>query len=78
MGSARLPRTRNWQRTSQAQRHRLDAAARWHCETWRTSCCGPSLRGCGPQAEELEERHRRDGFEVASADKIFESTTLAQ
>lgn len=27
--------------------------------------------------EEIEERHRRDGFEAASADKIFESTTAA-
>lgn len=29
------------------------------------------------QADEIEERHRRDGFEAASADRIFESTTLA-
>ena len=29
------------------------------------------------QAEEIEERHRRDGFEAGSADRIFESTTLA-
>lgn len=28
-------------------------------------------------ASQLTERHRRDGFEAASADKIFESTTLA-
>eukprot|EP00884_Botryococcus_braunii_P012462 jgi/Botrbrau1/21216/Bobra.39_2s0017.1 len=28
-------------------------------------------------AAEIEETHRRDGFEVASADKIFSSTTLA-
>lgn len=28
-------------------------------------------------AEEVEEWHRRDGFETASADKIFESTTAA-
>ncbi|PSC71818.1 hypothetical protein C2E20_4941 [Micractinium conductrix] len=27
--------------------------------------------------DEVEERHRRDGFETASADRIFESTTLA-
>lgn len=30
-----------------------------------------------PQPEEIQEQHRRDGFETASADKIFESTTLA-
>lgn len=29
------------------------------------------------QPEEVGEEHRRDGFEAASADKIFESTTLA-
>ena len=29
------------------------------------------------QPDEVEERHRRDGFETASADRIFESTTLA-
>lgn len=27
--------------------------------------------------DEISERHRRDGFEVSSADKIFESTTVA-
>lgn len=26
----------------------------------------------------VEERHRRDGFEVGNADNIFESTTLAR
>jgi hypothetical protein len=30
------------------------------------------------KAEEVYERHRRDGFEVASADKIFESTANTQ
>ena len=29
------------------------------------------------QAEAVREWHRRDGFEADSADKIFESTTLA-
>ena len=29
------------------------------------------------QPEQVEERHRRDGFEALNADKIFESTTLA-
>lgn len=28
--------------------------------------------------EAVEERHRRDGFEVGNADMIFESTTLAR
>jgi hypothetical protein len=28
-------------------------------------------------AEEVREWHRRDGFETSSADRIFESTTLA-
>lgn len=29
------------------------------------------------QPEEVQERHRRDGFEASSADRIFESTSLA-
>ncbi len=29
------------------------------------------------EASEVQEWHRRDGFEAASADKIFESTTAA-
>ena len=28
-------------------------------------------------AGDVEERHRRDGFELGNADRIFESTTLA-
>lgn len=31
----------------------------------------------GLPAAQLTERHRRDGFEAASADNIFASTTLA-
>ena len=31
----------------------------------------------GLPADEIQERHRRDGFEVGNADRIFESTTLA-
>lgn len=30
------------------------------------------------QAEEIQERHRRDGFEVGNADKIFDSTGAGQ
>lgn len=30
------------------------------------------------QAEEIEEHHRRDGFEVGNADKIFDSTGAGQ
>ena len=30
------------------------------------------------QAGELREHHRRDGFEVGNADKIFESTSRRQ
>lgn len=36
-----------------------------------------NLRTCTVQPEEVTEEHRRDGFETASADRIFESTTLA-
>ena len=32
---------------------------------------------CVLQAEELREHHLREGFEASSADRIFESTTLA-
>ncbi|EFN52697.1 hypothetical protein CHLNCDRAFT_36784 [Chlorella variabilis] len=35
----------------------------------------PQFAGLKP--EQVEERHRRDGFEALNADKIFESTTLA-
>lgn len=30
------------------------------------------------QEEEITEQHRRDGFEVGNADRIFESTTAAR
>ena len=30
----------------------------------------------GLPAEEVQEKHRRDGFEQGNADKIFESTTV--
>jgi len=30
------------------------------------------------QDEEVKEHHRRDGFEVGNADKIFESTSKDQ
>ena len=33
---------------------------------------------CAAQEEEIMERHRRDGFEVGNADKIFESTSAAR
>lgn len=32
---------------------------------------------CGVQVEEVQEWHRRDGFEAGNADKIFDSTRLA-
>ena len=31
-----------------------------------------------PQEHEIREHHRRDGFEVGNADKIFESTAAAR
>ena len=30
------------------------------------------------QADEIQEHHRRDGFEVGNADKIFDSTGAGQ
>ena len=44
------------------------------CAWW----AGEALRAPRPQADAVQEHHRRDGFEAQNADKIFESTTLAQ
>lgn len=50
--------------------------------TLRCAVPTPTLACAAPlptpsQPEQLREEHRRDGFEASSADKIFESTTLA-
>lgn len=36
------------------------------------------MKTCCVQEEEITEQHRRDGFEVGNADKIFESTKAGQ